>query len=407
MKKKIIMLICDGLGDRAVKELGYKTPLQVANKPNLDALATEGICGLMDPIAPGVRAGSDTAQLSLFGYDPYEIYTGRGPFEAAGLGLELKHGDIAFRCNFATVDENMKVVDRRAGRISEGTDVLAKLLDGMRLDGVQILFKEAVEHRAVLVLRGEGLSGNVTDIDPHENAPMHAAKPLTPEAEKTARVVNQFVKKSYELFKDHEINKKRKAEGLLPANIVLPRGGGMYPKIKSFKDLYGMRPVCIAGVTLIKGICRVVGMDVMDVKGATGTLKTDMMAKAKAVLTALNDYDFIYVNIKAPDICGHDGLAKKKVEIIEKIDQMVGYLKNNMPLDVCFVVTADHSTPISVGDHSGDPVPVLIHSEDVRRDDVTHFDEVSCARGALGRIRARNIMPILMNLTNRAEKFGS
>jgi len=361
----------------------------------------------MDPIAPGVRVGSDTAQLALFGYDPYEIYTGRGPFEAAGLGLELKPGDIAFRCNFGTVDENMKVVDRRAGRINKGTDVFAKVLDGMHLLDVHVIFKEAVEHRAVLVLRGKDLSGDVTDIDPHENAPILESKPLKPEAEKTASAVNLFVKKSHELLRDHELNKERKAKGLLPANIVLPRGGGMYPKINRFGDQYNMKSVCIAGVTLIKGICRVVGMDIMDVEGATGTLETDVMAKAIVALDALHDYDFVYVNVKAPDICGHDGLSEKKVEIIEKIDQMVGFLKDNMPPDTCFVVTADHSTPIAVKDHSGDPVPILIHSEDVRRDEVQHFDEVSCAKGALGRIRAHNIMPILMNLANRAEKFGS
>lgn len=407
MRKKILMLICDGLGDRAVKELGYRTPLQAAKKKNLDFLASSSMCGLMDPIAPGIRPGSDTAQLALFGYDPFEVYTGRGPFEAAGLDITMKHGDIAFRCNFATVDENMKVLDRRAGRIGKGTKELASALDGMQIEGVQIVFKEGVEHRAALVLKGEDLSAEISDVDPHENSPVLESKPLAKGAEKTAAVLNEFVKRSHEILQNHEVNKEREAKGLLPANIVLPRSGGVFPKIKPFGELHGMKAACIAGVTLIKGICRAVGMDVLEVEGATGTLETDMMAKARAALEALNKYDFVYVNVKASDLCGHDGLAQKKVEVIEKIDQMIGYIRENMPQELCFVVTADHSTPVSVRDHSGDPVPIMIHTDEVRRDEAKHFDEVSCAKGALGRIRGINLMPILMNMTNRAEKLGS
>ncbi|MCK5548348.1 MAG: 2,3-bisphosphoglycerate-independent phosphoglycerate mutase [Thermoplasmata archaeon] len=407
MKKKILMLVCDGLGDRAVKQLGFKTPLQVAKKENFDFFASDGKCGLMDVIAPGIRPGSDTAQLSIFGYNPYEVYTGRGPFEAAGVGIDLKHGDVAFRCNFATVDENMNVVDRRAGRINKGTEELASALDGMEIDGVQIIFKDAVEHRAVLVLRGEDLSGGLSDIDPHGEGPALESKPLVKGAEKTASVLNRFVKKSHDILKDHEVNKERSVQCLPLANIVLPRGGGVVPKAKTFEELHDMKAACVAGVTLIKGICRAVGMDVLDVKGATGTLETDMLAKAKAALQALKDYDFVYVNVKAPDICGHDGLVQEKVKVIERIDKMLGYVKEHMPEDVCFVITADHSTPLTVGDHSGDPVPILIYGGDVRRDDVKHFDELSCAKGALGRIRGRELMPILMSITNRAHKFGS
>jgi 2,3-bisphosphoglycerate-independent phosphoglycerate mutase len=406
-KKKILVLICDGLGDRAVKELGHRTPLQAARKDNLDFFASNGLCGLMDTIAPGIRPGSDTAQLSLFGYDPYEVYTGRGPFEAAGVGMDLEPGDVAFRCNFATVDDNMKVIDRRAGRINKGTKALAKELNGMNIEGVQVIFQEAVEHRAALVLRGEGLFSKITDVDPHEEGPVLESKPLSKGAEKTARILNEFVKRSHEILKEHEVNVKRREEGLPQANIVLPRGAGVFPKIENFSELYGMRAACIAGVGLIKGICRAVGMELIEVDGATGTLDTDMMAKAMAAVEALKEYDFVYVNVKAGDLCGHDGQAQKKVEVIEKIDKMVGYLRANMPGNVCLVITADHSTPVTVKDHSGDPVPILIHSSDIRRDDVKHFDEVSVGSGALGRIRGRELMPILLNLSNRAEKFGA
>lgn len=407
MKKKVILLVCDGLGDRAVKELGYRTPLQAAHRINLDKLATNGKCGLMDPIGPGIRPGSDVAQLALFGYDPFSIYTGRGPFEAAGLGMELKKGDVAFRCNFGTVDEEMNVLDRRAGRIDKGTDRLAAELDGMTIEDVQVTFKESIEHRAVLVLRGPGLLGNVSDPDPHDTDKVLESRALVEGAEKTAGILNEFVRRSHERLKDHEVNRERKAKGLPEANIILPRGGGSYPEIKGFSEMHRMNAACIAGVTLIKGICRIVGMDVLDVKGATGTLGTDMKAKADGAVKALGKYDFVYVNVKAPDICGHDGIAKKKVEIIEKIDKMVGHLVDRLPDGVCLAITADHSTPVTVRDHSGDPVPILIFGEDVQRDSVHQFDEVSCANGALGRIRGKDLMPILKNLCNRCEKFGS
>jgi 2,3-bisphosphoglycerate-independent phosphoglycerate mutase len=407
MKKKIILLICDGLGDRAVKELGFKTPLQAAHRTNLDKLASNGMCGLMDTIGPGIRPGSDVAQLVLFGYDCFSIYTGRGPFEAAGLGIEMKEGDVAFRCNFGTVDEDMRVLDRRAGRINSGTDKLAAELDGMTIEDVKVIFKESVEHRAVLVLHGPGLLGNVSDPDPHGDDRVEEARALAEGAEKTARILNIFVRRSHERLKSHEVNVERKAKGLPEANIILPRGGGSYPEIESFGEVHGMRAACVAGVTLIKGICRTVGMEVLDVEGATGTLDTDMNAKADATIGALAKHDFVYVNVKAPDICSHDGLARKKVEIIEKIDKMVGRLVERLPDGILLAITADHSTPVSVRDHSGDPVPILIFGEDVRRDGVQHFDEISCAKGAIGRIQGKDLMPILKNLSNRCEKYGS
>lgn len=169
MNKKAIILIGDGMGDRPVKELGGFTPIEIARKPHMSKLAKEGECGIMDPIAPGIRAGSDTSHLAILGYDPYQYYTGRGAFEAAGIGLDVEKGDICFRCNFATVDEDTFVVtDRRAGRIREGTHLLAQALDGMTIEDVKLFFKESVEHRAGLVLRGEGLGHKVTDADPHQ-----------------------------------------------------------------------------------------------------------------------------------------------------------------------------------------------------------------------------------------------
>jgi len=406
--RRILLLIFDGLGDRPVTELGHKTPLESAPKPNLDWFAANGMNGLLDPIEPGVRPGSDTSHLALLGYDPHEVYTGRGPFEAAGVGLELHKGDVAFRCNFASVDENLVLTDRRAGRIKEGTADLAKALDGMKLGRFRAFFKEGTEHRAVLLLRGKGLSARVTDTDPHEEGEkIPESKPLDGKAKNTAKALNLFTRRAYEILKDHPVNRERVAKGLPPANMVVCRGGGIAPQLEPVTHKYGLKAAGIAGVALIKGMFRAAGMDVIEVKGATGGLDTDMVAKAEAALMALTTYDLVVVNVKAPDLCGHDGKPSEKIKVIERMDQMMGHLKTHLPQDVIVAITADHSTPCGIKDHSGDPVPLTIFGDGVRVDEVPHFDERSVARGSLGRLRGKDLMPILLNAANRSEKFGA
>jgi 2,3-bisphosphoglycerate-independent phosphoglycerate mutase len=230
---------------------------------------------------------------------------------------------------------------------------------------------------------------------------------LVPEAKKTAEAVNDFVKKSYLMLKDHPVNLRRKELDKPVANILLPRGAGMFPDIQSFKDRYGLESACVAGVSLIKGICRVCGMEVVEVPGATGGLDTDMIAKANAALRLLESKDLVLVNVKAADIASHDGDYKKKIEVIERIDGMIGLLRRKAPSDAVVVLLADHCTPIEVGDHSGDPVPLAICSESTVRDGVGAFDEVSASIGGLGRIRGKDLMPILLDKINRSEKFGA
>lgn len=407
-RRKILLVIFDGLGDRPITELGHKTPLEAAPKPNLDWFASNGMNGLLDPIAPGIRAGSDTSHLALFGYDPIEVYTGRGPFEAAGVGLDLQKGDVAFRCNFASVDDNLVLTDRRAGRIKDGTAELAKALNGMKLGRFRALFKEGTEHRAVLVLRGKGLSASVSDTDPHEEGQkILESKPVNGKGKATAKAVNAFTRKAYEILKDHPVNRARIAKGQLPANMVVCRGGGIAPDIEPVTKKYELKAAGIAGVALIKGMFRATGMDVIEVKGATGGLDTDMVAKAEAALMALTTYDLVVVNVKAADLCGHDGKPSEKIKVIERMDQMMGHLKAHLPQDVIVALTADHSTPCALKDHSGDPVPVTVFGDGVRVDEVPHFDELSVARGSLGRLRGRDLMPVLLNQANRTEKFGA
>lgn len=407
-QRKILLIIFDGLGDRPVTELGHKTPLEAAPKPNLDWFAANGMNGLLDPIGPGIRPGSDTSHLALFGYDAMKVYTGRGPFEAAGVGIELQKGDVAFRCNFATVDEQLTLTDRRAGRIKEGTEELAKALDGLKLGRVKVLFRAGTEHRAALVFRGKGLSPKVSDTDPHEEGQrILTSEPLESKAKATAKALNLFTREAYEILKDHPVNRARVAKGGAAANMVVARGAGIAPDLEPISEKLGIKAAGIAGVALIKGMFRAVGMEALDVKGATGGLDTDMVAKAEAAIKALKAYDLVVVNVKAPDLCGHDGNASEKIKVIERIDQMMGHLKTNLGPDVVVSLTADHSTPVAVKDHSGDPVPVTIFGEGIRVDEIPHFDERSAARGALGRIRGQDLMPILMNQSNRTEKFGA
>jgi 2,3-bisphosphoglycerate-independent phosphoglycerate mutase len=408
---KALMLIGDGMGDRLIAELGYRTPLEAAHTPHMDRLAREGECGLMDPIAPGVRAGSDTAHLALLGYDPFQVYTGRGAFEALGIGMEVRGGDVALRCNFSTIDENGRVIDRRAGRITQGTAELARALNGVEIEGVQCFFKESVAHRGALVLRGEGLSARITDVDPHQEGEfIKECRPLDPQdeaAQRTARVVNAFVRLSIERLKEHPINRERVAQGLLPANIILPRGAGVAPHLEPFPQRHGVRAAAVVETGLIRGIARFVGMETLDAPGATGGLDSDLMSMGRTLLQALRDYDFVLCNVKAPDLCGHDGNPLQKVAVIERMDAMLGLVLESAEPNLYICLTADHSTPCSVRDHSGDPVPLALWGPDLRGDEVQAFHERACMRGGLGRLRGCDLVPILTQLMGVQEKFGA
>ena len=404
----MLLIVLDGLGDRPIKDLGGKTPLQAAATENLDWFAANAASGLLDPIAPGVCPGSDTSHLALLGYDPEAVYTGRGPFEAAGVGIDVKPGDVAFRANWATVDLGWRIMDRRAGRIREGTDRLAASLN-VRVEDVDVLCRAGTEHRAALVFRGPGLDPRVTDTDPHaERARVLPAKALHPDAEKTARILNEFQKRAHEIMVKHEVNRERVGASKPPANMILTRGAGVFPHLSMFGAKYELSAAAIAGVALIKGICRSVGLEVIDVAGATGGLDSDFAAKGRASVAALATRDFVLVSVKAPDLSGHDGKAMEKVEVLERIDkQLFGYLRGQFPADAILAVTGDHSTPCERKDHSGDPVPLLVFGESVRVDGVTRFDEIAASHGGLGRLRGRDLMPLLLDLADRSAKYGA
>lgn len=414
---KGMILIMDGLGDRPLKDLNYMTPLQAANTPNMDKMAEKGINGLMDSIKPGIIPGSDTAHISILGYDPYEVYTGRGPFEASGVGLNVIPGDIAFRCNFSTVDDNKIVTDRRAGRIRDGTKEIIDKLNEMVIEGyedVEIIFKESTGHRAVLVLRstrGQGLSDAVSDADPKkEGKPPKAVIPTddTQEAKKTADLLNKIVNKSYEMIKDHPVNQEREKNNEPSANIIIPRGAGAVPEVEAINEKYTLKSACIAETGLIMGIGRFAGMDIVEVDGATGGVDTNLENIINTIVDHAkgDEYNFLLINIDGADEAGHDGNAKEKLEFIEKVDEVV--IKRLLELEDCYIIlTADHSTPISAMDHTADPVPMVINGPEIRVDEVNQFSEIEAHKGGLCRIRGSDVMDILMDLMNNSTKFGA
>lgn len=401
--KNVILLIMDGLGDRPNVELGNKTALQAAERPNLNRLASNGTTGLMSPVSFGVRAGSDTSHLSILGYDPLKYYTGRGPFEALGLGIELKPGDVAFRANYATV-KGGKVIDRRAGRVHD-TDVLSADLE-TEIDGVRFIVKSGVEHRAAVVMRGDNLSDKITETDPHTvNSPPEYTRALEPEAEFTATVINKFLDRSRKILQDHEFNRKLNSDGKLPANEIMLRGAGKIPDIPPFQEKYSMRAACISGTPLIRGIAGLAGFTNLKVEGMNGRVDTNYKNIISAAVKALDTYDFILVNIKGTDIAGHDRKPELKKYVIEQVDSVIAPFLERLD-DTLIVVTGDHSTPCSYGDHTGDPVPVMFATNGIINDNVRYFDELSVSSGYY-KITSNDIMPIIMSYSDRAAKYGA
>ena len=413
---KAILIIADGLGGRPTDQEGL-TCLEAAKTPNLDGLAARGALGLVDPIGPGIRPGSDTAHLSLLGYDPSDFYTGRGVFECLGIGMDVRAGDVCFRANFATVfdtDHGLCLVDRRAGRLETGQDELETALNGIELKetrGVRVLFRASTQHRGAVVLRGEDLSPHVTGTDAHRvDALVLEAHPTDsdPASTRTADAVNEFTRRSYQLLQDHPVNQERLAERKPPANIVLLRGASTFPRIPSLESIYGVRGAVIAGGALYRGVALACGMASLPVAGATGGLDTDLDAKGRAAIEALGEHDVVFVHVKGTDNAGHDRDAAAKTRFIERIDaELIGLLVESLDWSATHLAfTGDHTTPIDYGDHTVEPVPVLFVGPNVSQDATSSFGEREAGRGGLGRFSGR-VLPMLLGYNNWAPKFGS
>ena len=408
--RKVLLLVLDGISDRPCKEFGGLTPLQAARTPVLDQIAREGICGIMDPIGPGIRPGSDTAHLSLLGYPPGTYYTGRGPLEALGTGIRMEPGMIGFRCNYATIDASGCIIDRRAGRIHNTAPLTRAVSEKVNLSelGIEFLFRSGAGHRAALAFRGEGLGACVSSNDPKKEGaapPPFTALSSKPADAKTAQALNMFIRQADAVLSTHALNQERSSRGLAPANTILLRGAGEMGTFEPFPQRYGLSGSVIAAATLITGIGVAVGLRHVPVSGITGSVDTNLEGKVQAAISELETQDFVLLNIKGADEAGHDGKAVEKRDFIEQIDTAVQPFLNLE--QILLVVCADHSTPCSIRDHSADPVPLVIRGDGVRIDDIIHYDEVSCAKGGLNRIPGLSLMPIIGDLINRTKKYGA
>jgi 2,3-bisphosphoglycerate-independent phosphoglycerate mutase len=401
--KKILLVVLDGAADRP--SVNATTPLAAANTSYINQLAREGILGTLDVIAPGTPPGSDTAHLSLLGYAPKKVYTGRGPFEAAGVGIEVRPGDIAFRGNFATV-KNGTVVDRRAGRISDTRELAEAIKEQVHLD-CEFFFKASAGHRAALVLRGEGLSPNITSTDPRRPGTMLRSRQTADDAQarRTADIVNDFTRQVREVLEEHQLNKDRSIAGELPANAVLLRGAGVVPHLVPFERRTGLKGAVIAATALVIGIGKLSAMQYIPTKGATGHIDSNIDEKVKNVNEALKKYTFVLLNVKGADEAGHDGDFEAKKRFLTRVDAALSNLTLNESTLVA--ITADHTTPVSLREHSGDPVPFLIHGPGVRIDRSDSFNEFSAAQGGSNRIRGLDLMPTLLDLLGKGKKFGA
>lgn len=386
---KIVMLVIDGLGGLPV-EPGGPTELEAARTPNLDALAAESICGLSVPISPGVTPGSGPAHLALFGYDPLRYEIGRGVLEACGIGFPLERSDVAARGNFCSADENGLITDRRAGRIpTERGAELCEMLRAIQLPDVETFVEPVKEYRFVLVLRGEDLSGGLTETDPQQlGVPPRQVKALIPEAQPTAELFNQWIAQAQELLADQH-----------PANMVLLRGPDKTPLLPSMAEVYGLRAAAIASYPMYRGVAKLVGMDILE----TGEIPEEEVETLK---THWAEYDFFFFHIKKTDSAGEDGDFARKASVIEHVDEAVVPAIASLEPDV-FIVTGDHSTPALLKSHSWHPVPTLLRSRYCRPDEVKAFGERACMRGGLGVFPATDLMPLAMANALRLTKYGA
>jgi len=395
--RKILLIIIDGLGDEPIPYFGYKTPLEAAKTPNLDFLAKNGACGLVSPfkLLQEKAPSSEGTHVALLGFADY--FMGRGVYEVAGIGMNLRKGDIAFRVNFATVDKNLKIIDRRAGRISD-TERLVRALQGIKINGINFLIKKSYGHRIGLIMRGKNLSSKISNGDPKRTGVRAKTILSLDKSEKskfTANVSNRFLEKTHQILENHSQNKKRIEKGLLPANYLLIRGAAELKYAPKFKQRFGLKSCCIAGGALYKGVAKILGMDIINIKGATGFVTTNIKEKISVAKKSLKKYNFVFLHIKAADSLGEDGNYKGKKEFIEKIDKSLKSLLNLN--NTTIIITGDHSTCSLMKKHCSRPNPILIYGRE-RKDRIEKFSEKNCREGTLGTIRQSDLMKKILKI---------
>ncbi|MEA2459921.1 MAG: 2,3-bisphosphoglycerate-independent phosphoglycerate mutase [Actinomycetota bacterium] len=424
--KKIVYVILDGLGDDPLPQLGGKTPLEAAQTPNLDRLARDGRNGYVTTVGEGIAPESDIAVFAVLGYDPHEHHTGRGPIESVGVGLKVNDGDLAYRVNFATVEEEGDgwiIEDRRVGRdlTSDEAHALAdEVQEKVAIPGATFEFKATIGHRGVLVLRSdEGpLSAEVENSDPaygrqgalgvaketFDNHVVHVRPVAGHEddepAERAARLTNEWLRAAYDVLEASEINTKRRSQGKLPGNFILTRDGGDHlPDLQTFKEKFGPQMGCFVEMPVELGIARLMDMGI--VEAPTGIPVTQQYDEwAALALEAIEGYDGLYIHIKGPDVPAHDGDFEGKIKSIEEIDSIFfARLLDSLDLSRSIVaVTADHSTSCARKSHTDGPVPLLVSGAGVSSDSVETYGETASRRGAMGHLLGPQIMPNLVAL---------
>ena len=424
--KKIVYVILDGLGDDPLDALGGKTPLEVARTPNLDRLAADGRNGYVTTVGEGIAPESDIAVFAILGYDPHEHHTGRGPIEAVGAGLEMEKGDLAYRVNFATVEadgDGWEIVDRRVGRdltSEEAHALAAEVEEKVTIPNAAFEFKATIGHRGVLMLRSdEGpLSAEVMNSDPaygregalgvaketFDNHVVHvspvAGHEDSEDAQLAARLTNVWLRASYEVLEQSDVNRNRRAGRKLPGNFILTRDGGDHlPDLVPFKEKFGPEMGCFVEMPVELGIARLTGMGI--VEAPTGIPAPEQYeAWAKLALEAIEGYDALYIHIKGPDVPAHDGDHDGKIRSIEEIDSIffAGLLGDLDLRSTIVAVTADHSTSCARKAHTDGPVPLLVSGGGVPSDGVQTYGETASRNGSLGHLKGPEIMPNLVKL---------
>lgn len=415
--KKVLYVILDGLGDEPHPALGGRTPLQAAPTPNLDSVARSGRSGVVTTVGEGIAPESDIAVFAILGYDPHTQHAGRGPLEALGAGMEMRDGDLAWRANFATIDEDGTIVDRRAGRdlSTEEAKALADAVnEAVRLDGADATLLATSEHRAVLHLRAdEPLSAEISNSDPayerrgslgvaletfEPRVQACAALDASTGARLGAELTNAWTDAATAALAGHEVNRARQARGRPPGNLVLVRDAGDHiPRVQHLKDRFGMSFACFSEMPVEVGISLVTGMEPIHVTSPTDA--AGYSALAERALEALEGYDALYVHLKGPDVPAHDGRAEDKRDVVAMIDE--GYFGTLLPelgRSVVLGVTADHSTSCVRKAHTADPVPLVVAAGGLSSDGCRAFSEADAAGGALGHLKGIEVLPMLVEL---------
>lgn len=394
---KHIIILADGVSDLPIKSYGNKTPLMMADKPNIDSLCKRSRCGLLETVPADMPPGSEVANMSVMGYDVKKVYQGRGVLEAASMGIEINEGELAMRCNLICI-ENGIIKNHSAGHISnEEAHVLIKDLQ-RELETDDVKLYPGVSYRHLLVVKGGNKNINCTP--PHDvpGTPFKdvLVKTENEEGKQTVEILNQLILKSQKVLEKHPINLKRINEGKDPANSIWPWSPGYKPAMKSYQELFGKTGAVISAVDLLYGIGKYAGFKQIHVEGSTGLYDTNYEGKAKAAVEALKEVDFVYLHIEASDEAGHEGDIELKTKTIEYLDKrVVKYIieeTSKMNEDVAIAILPDHPTPCELRTHTHDPVPFMIFHPEYEADEVSKYDEESTKKGGFGLIKGQEFI---------------